>query len=253
MRGIMKVFSVFGITDSGKTTTVECIIKELRRRRYSVGTIKDIHFQGFQMDQEGTNTWRHRVAGSQLVTARGFYETDILFQEKMDIQDLLPFYHHDWLILEGVYETNVPHILCAHETKDIDERLTDLVFAISGRVSEKMTEYKGIPVINALKDIEKLVDLLEEKVFDHLPFLKPACCDMCGLDCHRLAVEILQGKRKREDCVLVGEQQVEVKIGGKSLTMVPFVQDIVRGAVEGVLRELDGYEEEQDIEIIIRK
>ena len=75
----MKVISICGISDSGKTTTAEHIIKELRRRGYSVGSVKEIHYDQFKMDTEGSNTDRHRRAGSQLVTARGKYETDILF------------------------------------------------------------------------------------------------------------------------------------------------------------------------------
>ncbi len=39
----MKVFSVFGITQSGKTTTIEKIITELRKRRFTVGSVKKIY------------------------------------------------------------------------------------------------------------------------------------------------------------------------------------------------------------------
>ena len=37
------------------------------------------------------------MAGSQLVTARGMYETDILFQEKLDMDEILKFYNHDYV------------------------------------------------------------------------------------------------------------------------------------------------------------
>jgi molybdopterin-guanine dinucleotide biosynthesis protein B len=50
----------------------EAIIAELRRRNYRVGSVKDIHFEGFALDQEGTNTHRHKMAGAELVTARVF-------------------------------------------------------------------------------------------------------------------------------------------------------------------------------------
>lgn len=68
----MRIFSVSGISKSGKTTTIEEIIKELRRRRYTVGSIKDIHFEAFAIDGPSTNTARHRRAGSELVTAWGW-------------------------------------------------------------------------------------------------------------------------------------------------------------------------------------
>lgn len=123
----MKVVSVIGITDSGKTTTIENIIKELRLRNYTVGTVKEIHFHNFKMDVEGTNTDRHKKAGSQLVTARGENETDILFQEKLSIAKILSFYNHDYVILEGVREISIPKILTAHNINGIEDRLDETV------------------------------------------------------------------------------------------------------------------------------
>ena len=88
----MKVFSVYGYSLSGKTTTIECLIKELNKRNDTVGTVKDIHYEEFALDTIGSNTDRHREAGAELVTARGLYETDILFKERLPIPDILKFY-----------------------------------------------------------------------------------------------------------------------------------------------------------------
>ena len=162
----MKVFSVVGISQSGKTTIIENIIKELRRRNYSVGSVKEIHFEDFAIDMEGSNTHRHKEAGSQLVTARGFYETDILFQEKLAIDKILEFYDHDFVVLEGVADKEIPKIVSAHNEEDALERVDDTVFAISGRISNTADILNGIPVINSMDDVERLVDLLEERAYD---------------------------------------------------------------------------------------
>lgn len=162
----MKIFSVIGISKSGKTTTIEQIIKELKRREYTVGSVKEIHNEEFKMDTEGTNTDRHMKAGAELVTARGFYETDILFPRKLDIDQILSFYDQDYVVLEGVREPQFPKILTAHDVKGIEDRLDESIFAISGRISEELEEYKGLPVINALTDVEKIVDLIEEKSYE---------------------------------------------------------------------------------------
>ncbi len=213
----MKVFSVIGITDSGKTTTIEHIIKELKKRNYSVGTVKHIHFHGFKMDVEGTNTDRHRKAGSSLVTARGEYETDVLFQEKLSIEEILKFYDHDYVILEGVRDTDTPKIVTAHDVKGIDERLDETTIAISGRVADTINEYKGLPAISALQDIEGLVDLIEEKVLS------------------------------------IHDEKISLKIGGKKIKMVPFVQKVLLNSIEAISKELEGYDENGDIEICIKK
>lgn len=248
----MKVFSVVGITASGKTTTIENIIRELKKRNYSVGTVKQIHFHDFKMDTEGTNTYRHRQAGSQLVTARGEHETDILFQEKLSINEVLNFYSHDFVILEGVRDTCAPKIVTAHNEEGIEERFDETVFAISGRVADEIKEYKGLPAISGIYEIEKLVDYIEEKVFDRLPDIKDECCKKCGHTCRELCFLIINNKAKRSDCVL-NEQKVTLKVNRKEITIVPFVQKTLMNSIEAVLKELDGYNETGDIEICIKK
>lgn len=160
----MKVFSIFGVSNSGKTTSVEEIISELKRRNYSVGSVKDIHFQQFAIDEEGTDTWRHKQAGAQLVTARGLYETDVLFPFRLTLRKLLTLYDQDFVVLEGGNNFRGPGIISAHNEEEIGERLRNNIFAVVGTVSEKINEYRGLPVLDARKDIERLVDLIEEKV-----------------------------------------------------------------------------------------
>jgi len=49
---------------------VERLVAELTRRGWAVGTLKhDVH--GFQMDQEGKDTWRHKQAGAKAVCIIG--------------------------------------------------------------------------------------------------------------------------------------------------------------------------------------
>jgi molybdopterin-guanine dinucleotide biosynthesis adapter protein len=60
------VVSIVSKKNSGKTTLLEKLIPELRRRGYRVGTIKhDAH--GFDIDREGKDSWRHKQAGAQTV------------------------------------------------------------------------------------------------------------------------------------------------------------------------------------------
>ncbi|MFO8060974.1 MAG: molybdopterin-guanine dinucleotide biosynthesis protein B [Bacillota bacterium] len=246
----MRVFSVVGITKSGKTTTIENLIRELKRRRYSVGSVKDIHFEEFAIDTEGTNTHRHWQAGAELVTARGLYETDVLHKTKLPVKEILSFYDHDFVILEGVEDYCVPVIITAHTVEEIDGRLDDRVFAISGRISADMSEYWGLPVMDARSDCEALVDLIEEKVFPVLPNLPEECCGACGTSCAEMTGAILRGERGRSDCVVEGDE-VELYVGGRKIDMVPFVQALLRNAVEGVARELDGYRENARLEVRI--
>lgn len=164
----MKVISVLGVSMSGKTTTVEKIISELVKRKYTVASVKEIHNEQFCLDTAGSNTDRHKQAGAQIVTARGLFETDILFPRKLSIEEILKHYNQDYVVLEGVRDCVCPKIITAHSEEEILERMDSSVFAISGRIAEKLKEFQGIPVINSILDAEKLVDMIEKKFEDEL-------------------------------------------------------------------------------------
>ena len=55
------VVCIVGKKKSGKTATVVGLVSELTRRGHSVMTAK--HGHGFELDTEGTDSWRHRHEG----------------------------------------------------------------------------------------------------------------------------------------------------------------------------------------------
>lgn len=248
----MKVFAVYGYTKTGKTTSIERIIEELRERRYSVGTVKEIHYEQFKMDAPGTNTHRHKVAGASQVTARGLNETDILYQRKLTIPEILKHYDHDYVICEGATDYNLPKIITGSTIEDLDKRWGKGIFAITGKIAENINEYRGVPAINALTNSSQLVDLIEEKVFSLLPDVKEECCSRCGTDCRSFCDGLIKGIYKESDCIQKNKT-VEVFINEKPLDMVPFVQDIIESTIRGMIGQLDGYMENSDIRIKINE
>lgn len=246
----MKAIAVNGITLSGKTTVCETIISGLRKRGFSVGSVKEIHFEAFAIDSDpNSNTHRHRVAGSELVTARGMFETDILYQSMLPIDRILKQYDHDFVILEGVSDCNVPRIITAHEENEIEERMDCRVIAVSGLLANSgIKKVLNLPVINALEEPDLLVDFVLDNAFEPLPAFDPQCCSACGHSCRELTGMIAHGKAKREDCVLLSSQ-IELNINGQSIDMVPFVQNILKNAVMGVVTELTGFRQNSEIEV----
>lgn len=213
----MRLIMVKGFSKTGKTTTVTALIKELRKRGYSVGTVKDIHYEGFCMDQEGTDTYKHTQAGAVRVAALGEKETDLLFSRRMDIRALLKYYKEDFVILEGDSGADCPVILTARTEDDIEKRMTDRVIAISGVISKERKEYKGLPVINCMEEAEKMADLIEKKT----------------------------AKEKEE-------ADVVLTIDGVEIPMVPFVKNTLKNVVVGAVKALDGYEEGKEIKVRIK-
>lgn len=61
------ILSITGKSRSGKTTLLEKIIPELKRRGYRIATVKHHSHLGFEIDVPGKDTWRHARAGSDHV------------------------------------------------------------------------------------------------------------------------------------------------------------------------------------------
>ena len=164
----MKVFCIVGYSSSGKTSTAEALIRELKRRGYTVGAVKESH-HSIRTDEQGTNTSRLRQAGAPLVAARSQNETHLFFDTRISIERILRFFNFDFVVLEGVSDIDVPQIVTAIDIEGIKAKRNERTFAVSGVISEKLQEYKGLPVINGVLDTIKLADLVEEMVNNWVP------------------------------------------------------------------------------------
>lgn len=51
---------------------------------------------------------------------------------------------------------------------------------------------------------------------------------------------------------IAGEKDIVVKFNGEDVPLAPFVEDMIKGAVIGMMQALKGYEEGADITIEIK-
>ncbi|MGN8022678.1 molybdopterin-guanine dinucleotide biosynthesis protein B [Phyllobacterium sp. 22229] len=58
-----RIFGITGWKNSGKTTLTVKLVTELTRRGWKIATVKHAHHD-FDIDQEGTDSFRHRKAGA---------------------------------------------------------------------------------------------------------------------------------------------------------------------------------------------
>ncbi|MCF8090835.1 MAG: molybdopterin-guanine dinucleotide biosynthesis protein B [Desulfotignum sp.] len=58
------IISIAGKSNAGKTTFLEKLIAELTHRGYRIGSVKHTH-DGFELDNKGKDSWRHKKAGAQ--------------------------------------------------------------------------------------------------------------------------------------------------------------------------------------------
>ena len=64
------VFGITGWKNAGKTTLAERLVAEFVRRGWRIATIKHAH-HAVDIDQPGTDSWRHRAAGASEVALVG--------------------------------------------------------------------------------------------------------------------------------------------------------------------------------------
>lgn len=62
----MRVYGVIGWKNSGKTSLMERLVREITGRGFSVSTIKHVH-HSVDLDQPGKDSFRHRAAGAREV------------------------------------------------------------------------------------------------------------------------------------------------------------------------------------------
>ena len=166
----MRIVTVVGIRQAGKTSTVTALIEEIRRRGRTVGTCKSVFCPTFSMDKPGSNTARHTMAGAQLVCARGKRETAYLYPGVQKLSQVLrAFEGMDYVLLEGDYLAPVPRLVAAHGETDALERTNPLTLAYVGRISAAPVPQLPHPCFNALTDAPALLDFLDAQVADTVP------------------------------------------------------------------------------------
>jgi molybdopterin-guanine dinucleotide biosynthesis protein B len=213
---MIPIISIVGKSDSGKTTLIEKLVPELTRRGYRVATVKhDVH--GFEVDQEGKDSWRHKRAGAHTVIISSPQKValirdvtrDLNLDEIRDkfIQDV------DLIISEGYKKDVQPKIEVFRK-----EKHKKLLCAKKDNLAAIVSNQKfnvGVPCFQ-LDDMKGLTNFIEK--------------------------EFLKSKKEKE---------ASLKIDGRPIPMTPFVRDFLTKAVKGMLSSLKGCEKSKRIEIRI--
>jgi len=158
--GRVPVVSFVGKSGVGKTTAMELVIHELKRRGRRVGTVKhDAH--GFDMDKPGKDSWRHAEAGSDAVAVSGPHKMALIrrLDAEMALDEIVRLMGDVEIVLtEGYKRGNKPKIEVTRR-----ERGTEMLCQAEELVGI-MSDYPvDMPVpLFALDDATGVVDLLEK-------------------------------------------------------------------------------------------
>ena len=164
-----KLVAVVGGKHSGKTTVIEHLIAELKRRGYRVGAIKEM-VRIPTLDTPATETDRYTTAGAEIIAAIPRHETVIFVKKRLHLKEVLPFFKDlDYVILEGFEsEKTLPKIIAAKTAEEAKNYLGGLTVAISGLIMESEEEFRKavgfkVPMFKSLTQAGELADLFEKK------------------------------------------------------------------------------------------
>jgi len=117
------VLSIVGKSKSGKTTLIEKLIGELKRRGYRVGTVKHHFHPGFEIDVPGKDTWRHARAGSDVVVlaAPDKIATIRKLERELELDEIIESIQNvDILLTEGYKRAGKPAIEVVRQANGLD-------------------------------------------------------------------------------------------------------------------------------------
>jgi len=117
------ILSVVGRSGVGKTTLIETLIPELKKRGYRVATIKHHAHPGFEIDQPGKDTWRHAQAGSDhvVIAAPDKIANIRLLDEEMTLDQIISEINDvDIILTEGYKRAGKPAIEVVRKEKGLE-------------------------------------------------------------------------------------------------------------------------------------
>ena len=163
---VIPILSIVGKTNSGKTTLIEKLIPELKRRGYRVGTIKH-GVRNFQMDHPGKDTWRHAQAGADSVAISAPSKLAVIkrVEQELSLDEIVCSYFDglDIILAEGCKKDKKPKIEVFRSSVN-DQPLCGKEDNLIALVSDKKLNL-GVPSFT-MKDIREIADLIEERFYD---------------------------------------------------------------------------------------
>ena len=151
------VIAVSGVKNSGKTTLIERLLPELKKRGIRVATIKhDAHL--FEADRPGTDSYRHLQAGAvgAAVFDREKYQLSIYRPvDELTLIDQFP--NADLILLEGFKDSAWPKIEIVR--KDVSERMVCDPTTLLALVTDREDLFPVCPVFG-ITEILPLAEFL---------------------------------------------------------------------------------------------
>lgn len=163
---IQRVFGITGWKNSGKTTLTEKLVTEFTRRGLKVSTVKHAH-QGFDIDKQGTDSFRHRAAGASEVAIVSMNRWALMHEmrgeEELTLEAILARLSPcDLVLVEGFKKDRHEKIECRRMEARDRSPLFGSVPGIVAIASDHPLDDEVLPVF-ALDDVAAIADFIQSR------------------------------------------------------------------------------------------
>ncbi len=166
--------AVVGSKKSGKTTTIEALIRGLAQKGYAVAAIKHIPERDFTIDKEGKDTWRFAQSGAKTVICVSSAEVATIEKVNTDCISLKAILkkcsRNDIVLIEGLRgqvekDKSIRKIVAvksAEEASNAARRFRPIL-AFTGPYSTIDLDL-GIPYVDVLRTPKEIAEIVEKEI-----------------------------------------------------------------------------------------
>lgn len=162
------LISVIGRSGCGKTTLLEKLVAELKKRHYRLATIKHHSHRGFEIDKPGKDSWRFAQAGSDhvIIASPDKIASYRLLERELELDEIASSVTDvDLILVEGYLQAQKPslEVVSAIISRELIGS-AEQRFAVAADFPLDL----GVPSFS-LDDVKGIADLIEQSFLIKTP------------------------------------------------------------------------------------
>ncbi|MHA1577967.1 MAG: molybdopterin-guanine dinucleotide biosynthesis protein B [Candidatus Thorarchaeota archaeon] len=157
----MRVFAISGFSNSGKTTLITSIVKELTNRGIEVITIKST--QEDAKPPDGTDTSKHLEAGAKASVLIGPSSTMTTYDRRLEFSEFAAHFDVDFVLVEGLKSSQIPKIWIDNDEQVNLEKIAPRTVAVVSRNPDSaiLELPTGTEIVQS-SNIDRIIEIIEE-------------------------------------------------------------------------------------------
>lgn len=119
-RTLPHIVQIVGYKNTGKSTLTAELTRYLSSEGLRVAVIKHDGHDHFQMDHEGTDSYRFNQAGASAVVVMSEKRTAVIEQQPTSLETMLSrLSDYDWILIEGYKAASYPKLVMIREEQHV--------------------------------------------------------------------------------------------------------------------------------------